>query len=381
MATCGWPASSARTRGRAGATSPVRLCCTGTATAGGASPARSRGATSTASPPPGSTPADGSGWAAPSRPTGRMGTSSRLARCWPCRWADDGSCIACRAPTAMPTPQSPSPAPLRQTFGPWVAETGRAADSSPTGTAPPGRWHRFQAPPAHHALRHHHTHRVGRLARRSYLPASGPSSSRRPALERPRVGRNRRRRMRTTVCLSEKRKKLGCLRIAMLSLALMGTAVGCSRGAAQSTGSTGNQSHPTSPGSTGDSPVSRSLHYPRAVTWYGGPLLSLPDTGTFDWLCTGPTGSTRRFHIRYTATTNEQLAVVEMHGPQLRYSRPTGLGRHAPSPASRAANLAHPIRRRKRHDHVGVRFQFAVIGGACVVQRTTASRTFASNTL
>ena len=110
-----------------------------TATAGGASPARIRGATSTASHPPVSTPADGSGWAATLKPTSRMGTSSRLARCWPCGWADDGSCIACLAPTATRTPQSRSPAPLRQTFGPSAAETGQAADLSATGTAPPGR--------------------------------------------------------------------------------------------------------------------------------------------------------------------------------------------------------------------------------------------------
>jgi hypothetical protein len=55
------------------------------------------------------------------------------------------------------------------------------------------------------------------------------------------------------------------------------------------------------------------------LTSYGGPLLSLPDAGSFAWLCTGPTGSTRRFHIRYTATTNEQVAVVELRRSELRY--------------------------------------------------------------
>jgi hypothetical protein len=172
-----------------------------------------------------------------------------------------------------------------------------------------------------------------------------------------------------------------CLRIALLSLALTGAASGCSRGAAQSTGSTVDHPHPTSRGSTGGAPVSRSLHYPRAVTWYGGPLLSLPDTGSFDWRCTGPTGSTRRFHIRYTATTNEQVAVVETRGPQLRY-RPNEPGTVVTPPAQRAGPQTWRIRFGGENGttSVDVRFQFAVIGGACVVQRTTASRTFASTT-
>ena len=166
----------------------------------------------------------------------------------------------------------------------------------------------------------------------------------------------------------------------MLSLALMGAAVGCSRGAAPSTGSTGDRSHPTTPASTGGSPVSRSLHYPRAVTFYGGPLLSLPDAGSFDWLCTGPTGSTRRFHIRYTATTNEQVTIVELRGPRMGY-QPDQPGSVVTPPAQRAGRQAWLIRFGGENGttSVEVRFKFAVIDGTCVVQRTTASQTFASN--
>jgi hypothetical protein len=101
----------------------------------------------------------------------------------------------------------------------------------------------------------------------------------------------------------------------------MGAAVGCSRGAAQSTGSTGG------------SVVSRSFDYPRTVTFYGGPLLSLPDIGTFAWLCTGPTGSTRRFHTRYTAATNEHVAVVEIAGRSCAIS-PTSRARLSRPPPS-----------------------------------------------
>lgn len=175
-------------------------------------------------------------------------------------------------------------------------------------------------------------------------------------------------------------RRVRCLRIAMLSLALIGAATGCSRSAAQSTGSTGDHLHPTSRGSTGGSPVSRSLHYPTSVTGYGGPLLSLPDTGSFDWLCTGPTGSTRRFHIRYTATTNEQVAVVEMREPLLHY-RPNQPGSVITPPAQPAGSQTWRIRSGGENGWttVDVRFQFAVIGGACFVQRTTASRTFASS--
>jgi hypothetical protein len=165
----------------------------------------------------------------------------------------------------------------------------------------------------------------------------------------------------------------------MLSLALIGASAGCSRGAAQTTGSTGDHSRPTRQGSSGGSPVSRSLHYPTSVTSYGGPLLSLPDTGSFDWLCTGPTGSTRRFHVRYTATTNEQVAVVEMRGPRLGYS-PDQPGSIITPPAQPAGPQTWRIRFGGENGttSVEVRFQFAVIGGACIVQRTTASRTFAS---
>ncbi len=160
----------------------------------------------------------------------------------------------------------------------------------------------------------------------------------------------------------------------MLSLALMGAASGCSRGTA-GTGSTGDHSHPTSRAST----VPRSLHFPTAVTWYGGPLLSLPGTGSFEWLCTGSTGSTRRFHIRYTATTNERVAVVEMGGQQLRY-HPDHPGAVVMPPAQRAGPQTWRIRFGGENGttSVQVRFQFTVIGGACVVQRTTASRRFTS---
>lgn len=151
----------------------------------------------------------------------------------------------------------------------------------------------------------------------------------------------------------------------MLSLALIGASAGCSRAAA--------------PGSTGGSLVSRSLHFPTAVTSYGGPLLSLPDTGSFDWRCAGPTGSTRRFHIRYTATTNEQVAVMEMRRPRLRY-RPDQPGSVITPPAQPAGPQTWRIRFGGENGTttVEVRFQFAVIVGACIVQRTTATRTFAS---
>jgi hypothetical protein len=149
----------------------------------------------------------------------------------------------------------------------------------------------------------------------------------------------------------------------MLSLAVIAASAGCSRGAAQSTGST----------------VSRSLHYPTSVTSYGGPLLSLPDTGSFDWLCTGRTGSTR-FHVRFTATTNEQVVVVEMRGPRLGYSPDQpGSGSITP-PAQPAGPQTWRIRFGGENGttNVEVRFQFAVVGGECIVRRTTASRTFAS---
>jgi hypothetical protein len=158
------------------------------------------------------------------------------------------------------------------------------------------------------------------------------------------------------------KRRVRCLRIAMLSLALIGASVGCSRGAAQSTGST----------------VSRPLHHPTSVTSYGSPLLSLPDTGSFDWLCTGPTGSTR-FHVRFTATTNEQVTVVEMRGPRLGYS-PDQPGSIITPPAQPAGPQTWRIRFGGENGttSVEVRFQFAVFGGECIVQRTTASRTFAS---
>lgn len=175
------------------------------------------------------------------------------------------------------------------------------------------------------------------------------------------------------------RRRVRNLRIAMLSLTLMGAVVGCSRGAAQSTGSTGDHSHPTSRASTGGSASSRSLYYPRTVTFYGGPLLSLPDTGSFDWLCTGPTGSTRRFHVRYTATTNEQVVVLEMRRLRFGYS-PDQPGSIITPPAQPAGPQTWRIRFGGENGttRVEVRFQFVVIGGECIVQRTTASRTFAS---
>jgi hypothetical protein len=154
----------------------------------------------------------------------------------------------------------------------------------------------------------------------------------------------------------------------MLSLALVLAAAGCSRGAARGTASTAGLV------------VSRSLHYPRPATWYGGPLLSLPDTGSFDCLCTGPTGAARRFHVRYTATTNEHIAVVELRGPPLNY-RPNRPASVIAPPAQAAGPQSWRIRFGGENGttSVKVRFRFAVIGGACVVQRTTASRTFGSS--
>ena len=167
----------------------------------------------------------------------------------------------------------------------------------------------------------------------------------------------------------------------MLLLALVIFSAGCSRGAAPSTALTGGRSQPTTRGPKGGSPGSGSLSYPRVVTWYGGPLLSLPGTGAFDWLCTGPTGATRRFHVRYTAATNEHIAVVELRG-QPRHYRPNQPGSVLVPPAQPAGSQSWRIRHGGENGttSVDVRFRFAVIAGACVVQRTTASRTFVSTT-
>ncbi len=167
----------------------------------------------------------------------------------------------------------------------------------------------------------------------------------------------------------------------MLLLALAISSAGCRRGAAQGAAPTGGRPHPTNRRPADGLPGSGSLRYPRAVTWYGGPLLSLPDTGSFDWLCTGPTGATRRFHVRYTAATNEHIAVVELRGPPRRY-RPSEPGSVVAPPAQPAGSQAWRIRHGGENGttSVEVRFRFAVIGGACIVQRTTASRTFVSTT-
>jgi hypothetical protein len=177
------------------------------------------------------------------------------------------------------------------------------------------------------------------------------------------------------------RLSVRCLRVAMLLLVLVISSAGCSRGAAQGTDANGGRSQPPDRGPRGGLPGSGLLHYPRVVTGYGGPLLSLPDTGSFDWLCTGPTGATRRFHVRYTATTNEHIAVVELGGPTLDF-RPNQPGSVIAPPAQPAGPQSWRIRHGGENGTTSaeVRFRFAVIGGACIVRRTTASRTFVSTT-
>jgi hypothetical protein len=115
------------------------------------------------------------------------------------------------------------------------------------------------------------------------------------------------------------------------------------------------------------------------VTWYGGPLLTLPDTGSFAWLCTGPTGSTRRFHIRYVAVTNEQIAVHERGRLRL-LSSPDRPGSIVAPPAQPAGRQTWHIRFGGENGttNVVVRFRFAVVGGACIIRRTAATRTFSS---
>jgi hypothetical protein len=174
--------------------------------------------------------------------------------------------------------------------------------------------------------------------------------------------------------------------MAPLGMALAGVGVialvaGCTHDATPTVSRSDDQSHSTGGNTSGGSTVSHSVRYPKVVTGYGGPLLSLPDTGSFDWLCTGPTGATRRFHIRYTAVTNEQVVVVERGGPPLRYRADQLQLPSIITPAQSAGSQTWSVRFGGENGttNVKVRFQFAVIGGACIVQRTDASRRFTSN--
>ena len=145
--------------------------------------------------------------------------------------------------------------------------------------------------------------------------------------------------------------RVRCLRIAMLSLALMGAAVGCSRGAAQSTGSTGDQSHPP----------------PSSLDWWGGRLPIAPLPKNRDVLWRPAALPARHRHLRLAMHRPDRVDASLSHSVHRHHQRashcrrntraapalsaqPARHGRLAASPASWAANLAHPIRRRKRHD-------------------------------
>jgi hypothetical protein len=117
--------------------------------------------------------------------------------------------------------------------------------------------------------------------------------------------------------------------------------------------------------------------FPAKPTFYGGPLLSLPTVGSWAWVCTGRTGNSRRFHVRYVGSTDARVVVRRRHLPTLHFGavqdgaillvpwQPAGWQRWSITsggePCTTVANI---------------QFQFAVTSGSCHVHGLTVSQIF-----
>jgi hypothetical protein len=133
----------------------------------------------------------------------------------------------------------------------------------------------------------------------------------------------------------------------------------------------------TSIASSGTNVADTTPLFPTKPTTHGGPLLSLPTIGSWEWACTGRTGNSRRFHVRYTALDEERVTVRRQHSTKLHFGEVQDKAiLLVPGHAAGWQRWSISSGAEPGVTVANVRFRFTVTSGECHVRAVTVSQVF-----